>query len=75
MKDSTMYDSELFCINDLTCDCFWSGGNSWGIDHCPECGGIETIFWKNLTFFQKIKAKIKLNKKERINRKGKENES
>lgn len=55
-------DNELFCIKDLTHDHFWNGGNSWGIDSCPECDGMETVLYKNLSAIQKIEAEIKFNK-------------
>jgi len=31
-------DNEMFCIKCLLHDTFWSGGNSWGIDSCPNLG-------------------------------------
>jgi hypothetical protein len=51
------HENEMFCINCYLHDTFWSGGNSWGIDHCPNCGSYETILYKNMTWFQRIKAK------------------
>ena len=36
----------LVCVKDLTYDYFWNGGNSWGIDSCPECGGILKVIEK-----------------------------
>ncbi|MCK4526461.1 hypothetical protein KAW18_03750 [candidate division WOR-3 bacterium] len=54
--------NSMLCVKDLTHDHFWKGGNSWGIDSCPECGGMETILYKNLSRFQQIVAEIKFNK-------------
>ena len=52
----------LLCIKDLTHDHFWKGGNSWGIDSCPECGGMETILYKNLSLVKKVAATLKFNR-------------
>jgi len=58
-------DGDMFCKKCFLHDTFWSGGNSWGIDYCPNCKqreGIifyETILWKDMSFLQKQLA-IKL---------------
>jgi hypothetical protein len=63
----------MFCIKCNLHDTFWSGGNSWGIDHCPICGCQETILWENMSNAQKEKAKklfAEWWKKERIKKNG-----
>lgn len=54
--------NELFCTECLTHDTFFKGGNSWGIDHCPECGNMECTLYSELTLLQKHIAKSKFNK-------------
>ena len=60
----------LFCKKCFLHDTFWSGGNTWGIDHCPICGSEETVHYENMTAAQKqIAAKLfdEWWEKERIN--------
>jgi hypothetical protein len=49
-------DNDMFCVKCGVHDTFWTGGHSWGIDHCPVCGGMETILWKNMTDAQQHNA-------------------
>ena len=59
---SKFNDNEMFCKRCMLSDHFWSGGNSWGIDHCPNCeqkDGIiwhETILWECMNLEQRRKA-------------------
>jgi len=50
-------DNDMFCIGCGLHDTFWTGGNSWGIDHCPICGGQETVLWQNMSYSQKHKSR------------------
>jgi len=56
-------DTTMFCKKCLLHDTFWSGGNSWGIDHCPNCEqkhGIifhETVMWEDMSISQRAEAK------------------
>ncbi len=62
---TAFHDNEMFCNKCFLHDTFWTGGNSWGIDYCPNCKkqkGIissETILWKHMSYLQKQLA-IKL---------------
>jgi len=70
IKDDYFHDNDMFCTKCLLHDTFWSGGNSWGIDFCPICKGQETILYKNMTLFQRKKAKKLFNEwwsKKKIN--------
>ncbi len=55
-------DNTMFCKRCLLHDTFWSGGNSWGIDYCPNCKekeGIifyETVLWECMDHDQRRKA-------------------
>ena len=56
------HKQEFFCKNCLIHDTFFENGGSWFSDNCPECKDTECIMYKDLTFFQKYRAKKNFNK-------------
>ncbi len=49
---SKFSDNEMFCNRCFLHDTFWSGGNSWGIDHCPNCEQKDDVIWHATTMWE-----------------------
>lgn len=47
----------LLCKKCLIDDGFFVGGGATAADGCPECGGTACVWYENLNFLQKSKAK------------------